>query len=310
MSIIPEDDTWNNLEARLRFFLPEIYQVSDDNVQSVSMGSAALKFGHDGKVAWNEMWGSFCDLAMAGGPPHRGTLLEPEADPQTHSQNTTYDEVVSEICRGITLVTGLYAQPTARSGWVRMYCTSAAMASWLVRAIVMENVSAHSEGLVLNLPAAYGYRVEKEIKNVITAVAKTCHYWLDHTSFSQQQNIASLLRRMERRSPLLQPPVFDQNASYDLQLLVNKTAEAIHRSTNLRLSNHSYKGWLGLECSGVPAAIWMMRALVMSNVLSRREGTVVFVPVNSRSDPEGERLVQIVVETHRIAIEQNILVRA
>jgi sirohydrochlorin cobaltochelatase len=285
MSMIPEDDTWDNLEARLRVFLPEIYQVSDDSVQPVSMGSAALKFGHDGKVAWNEMWGSFCDLAMAGGPPHRGTLLEPEADPQTDPQKTTYDEVVSEICRGITLATGLYAQPTARSGWVRMYCTSAAMASWLVRAIVMENVSAHSEGLVLNLPAAHGYRVEKEIKNVITVVAKTCHYWLDHTSSSQQQNIASLLTRMERRSPLLQPPVFDQNASYDLQLLVNKTAESIRCSTKLGLSNHSYKGWLGLECSGVSASIWMMRALVMSNVLSRREGTVVFVPVNFLSDP-------------------------
>ncbi len=22
------------------------------------------------------MWGSFCDLAMAGGPPHKGKLLE------------------------------------------------------------------------------------------------------------------------------------------------------------------------------------------------------------------------------------------
>ena len=31
----------------------------------------------------------------------------------------------------------------------------------------------------------------------------------------------------------------------------------------------------------------MMRALVASNVLSRREGTTLFVPVNSVTDPTG-----------------------
>ena len=31
----------------------------------------------------------------------------------------------------------------------------------------------------------------------------------------------------------------------------------------------------------------MMRAMVVTNVLSRREGTVLFVPVNPASDPEG-----------------------
>jgi hypothetical protein len=32
----------------------------------------------------------------------------------------------------------------------------------------------------------------------------------------------------------------------------------------------------------------MMRALVASNVLSRREGTVLFVPVNRAADPHGD----------------------
>jgi hypothetical protein len=31
----------------------------------------------------------------------------------------------------------------------------------------------------------------------------------------------------------------------------------------------------------------MMRLLVASNVLTRREGTALFVPVNSATDPEG-----------------------
>ena len=67
------------LEFRLRTMLPEEYQDCYEDVQPVSMGSAGLKYGSDGKVAWNEMWATFCDLAMAGGPPHKGTLLEPGA---------------------------------------------------------------------------------------------------------------------------------------------------------------------------------------------------------------------------------------
>ena len=65
------------LEGRLKAILPAEYQDCYEDVQPVSMGSAGLKYGDDGKVAWDEIWGSFCDLAMAGGPPHKGTLLEP-----------------------------------------------------------------------------------------------------------------------------------------------------------------------------------------------------------------------------------------
>ena len=48
-------------------------------------------------------------------------------------------------------------------------------------------------------------------------------------------------------------------------------------------------------------AVWMMRALVVSNVLSRREGVVLFVPVNPAIDPNGARVAEAVV---RIASAQ------
>ena len=66
------------------------------------------------------------------------------------------------------------------------------MAEWLLRAIVMENISARNEGFMIHLPAGPGYRVEKEIKNVITAIAKTCHYWLYHMGQTQQHQIEDL----------------------------------------------------------------------------------------------------------------------
>ncbi len=67
----------DKLNARLRVLLPEQYQESYESVQPVSMGSAGLKFAPDGQVAWDEIWQTFCDLAMAGGPPHKGALLGP-----------------------------------------------------------------------------------------------------------------------------------------------------------------------------------------------------------------------------------------
>lgn len=77
------------------------------------------------------------------------------------------------------MVTDLRANPSI-PGWVGVHCASQTMAEWLVRAVVTENISARCEGSVLDLPAGPVYRVEKEIKNVITAIAKTSHYWLEH----------------------------------------------------------------------------------------------------------------------------------
>ncbi|SFS07293.1 hypothetical protein SAMN05421771_1317 [Granulicella pectinivorans] len=258
------------LEARLRTILPPEYQETYEEVQPVSMGSAGLVYGSDGRVAWNEMWKSFCDLAMAGGPPHRGTLLEPGLRSEIEGQAGRYRQVVEEICRGITLVTGLEAAASRTAGWVRVECAHAAMAGWLVRAIVMENISCRYEGTVIFLPGGPGYRMEKEIKNVVTVMAKTCHYWLGHMPLAQQEVIADVFAE----EPLVQVG-HDGDGAW--------LAGAIHRETGLRASNHAYAGWLGLECADVRAAIWMMRMMVASHVISRREGTVVFVPVGPES---------------------------
>ena len=43
----------------------------------------------------------------------------------------------------------------------------------------------------------------------------------------------------------------------------------------------------------------MMRALVASNVLARREGTTLFVPINSAVDPDRRRVVSAVADVQR-----------
>lgn len=295
--------TFDELESRLRIILPEDYQHRYEEVQPVSMGSAGLKYGEDGRVAWDEMWVSFCDLAMAGGPPHKGTLLEPGSKAQIDAQPARYKEVVEEICRGIGLVFGLPAEAAPVPGWVRVNCPGWGMAEWLVRAIAMENVSVRTcEGTTVDLPAGPGFRVEKEIKNVITAMAKTCHYWSEHMPATQRRAIANHFELMEADSPLIQPGYDRASAE-----LAHAMGAAIEQSTGLRASERSYAGWLGVVCPDVRSAIWMMRLMVANNLLARREETVVFVPVNAGSDPGGEIVIRRVVQIHGFAATRGVL---
>jgi hypothetical protein len=305
---LDEQKTLKALDEKLRIVLPEDYQDHYEDVQPVSMGSAALKFAKDGKVAWDAIWGTFCDLAMAGGPPHKGILLLPGSPAEIAAQSDKYQQVVAEICRGVTLVTEFPVQPSPMPGWVRVQCESSVMAEWLVRAIVMENVSARSEAFLLDLPAGPGYRIEKEIKNVITSIAKTCHYWLYHMGQTQQRQIEDLFATLALEAPLIQPALADDDSQRaNCQTLRLRITEAILQATGLKSARDQYTTWLGLECPNVRAAIWMMRAMVVSNVLSRREGTILFVPVNPLTDPSGDRVIQSVIRTHGFARARKVL---
>jgi hypothetical protein len=302
----PEDqELLQTLDARLKTILPAEYQECYEDVQPVSMGSAGLKYDAHGKVAWDEIWGSFCDLAMAGGPPHKGTLLEPASSKEIDAAPDRYRDVVAEICRGIRMVSELAVEPSPISGWVRVDCDRKVTAGWLVRAIVMENISAYADGATLYLPAGPAYRLEKEIKNVITVIAKTCHYFADHLWSGQQRDIADLFEKMEAASPLVQPAVLrPEGHGFDAELhraLSSRMGAAIFQATGLAHSGPEYAGWLGIECASVRRAVWMMRALIASNVLARREGTVLFVPVNPSMD-EAEKIVpRAVADVARIS---------
>mgnify|MGYP001237917349 CR=1 FL=1 len=159
--------------------LPPRYRMGK-SVSAAPMASAPMRYNEDGEVAWDEMWTGFCDLALAGGPSHRSTLLEPVTPMEVQADPAAYERVVAEIERGLRLVTGL---PTVRSstpGWIGLQCDSEQMALWLLRAIVVENVCVRREGTTLFFPAGPHFLLEAEIKNVITSVAKTNHYWKEH----------------------------------------------------------------------------------------------------------------------------------
>ncbi|HEX7733790.1 MAG TPA: hypothetical protein VF458_02970 [Ktedonobacteraceae bacterium] len=183
-TLVPAFDSLSSLQcapSQLLDLLPARYQ-ADRAVSAAPMGSAPLRYDEQGQVAWDQMWTDFCDLALAGGPPHRGTLLEPATPEQARADADNYQRVIAEIERGLNLVTGLPIVENSSPGWVGVRCYDEAMALWLLRAIIVENVSVRREGAVLFLPAGPAFQLEKEIKNVITVLAKTHHYWSEHSS--------------------------------------------------------------------------------------------------------------------------------
>jgi sirohydrochlorin cobaltochelatase len=293
------------LESRLRTILPIQYQDSYEDLMPVAMGSAPLKYDLDGRVAWNEIWATFCDLAMAGGPPHRGNFLASPPAEDIEARPDEYRRVAEEISRGIGLITGLTAHPASDLGWVKVVCHGFGMAAWLVRAIVMENVVARHGSEELYLPAGPDFRLEKEIKNVITVVAKTCHYWTGHIPPDQKRSIEGILRTSDLLEPCSSADVRALGSNY--QILLNEICECISRKTGLRSMTNRYVGWIGLACPSVRAAVWMMRAMVGGNILARREESLLFVPINPVADAMGERVVSSIVRIHYLASVKKIL---
>ena len=141
------------------------------------MASAPMRYRDDGTVDWGTMWESFCALAAEGGPPHRGATLYAPASPDTASPS--YALACDEIVRGIRETSELACAPF-EPGWIAVQCDTAGMARWLAEAVAQEGVQSRHDDDLLLVPVGDSWSVGGEIKNVITVVAKTAHYWREH----------------------------------------------------------------------------------------------------------------------------------
>jgi sirohydrochlorin cobaltochelatase len=291
------------LDAKIKALLPSQYQHCYGDVKPVSMGSVGLKYGPDGTVAWDEIWTTFCDLALAGGPPHRGTLLEPVAPEDALGEPEKYQQVVEEIGRGLWLVTSLPVQPRIMPGWVGLRCDDETMAAWLVRAVVVENVIARQEQTVLLLPAGPHFRLEKEIKNIVTVVAKTCHYWTGHMPATEQASVAAAVNGSAVDTRLLEPasPTEVRAAPSEYQAVVGAIERGVRQATALQPVPSRYLGWVGVECTDLEMAVWLMRAVIVENVLVRREDNVLYLPANPRfAGEDSQRVVEALSHAWRL----------
>jgi hypothetical protein len=146
---------------------------------AVLMSAAPFVWRDDGRPDWGGMWESFCELALYGGPPHRGPDNPLRASASTGPDAESDPDMVAEMQRGIWETARLYAEP-GEPGWLAVTCDSRTMAAWLCAAIIIENVDARVEEDRLLLPAGPGYRLQDEVKSIITVIAKTHHYWRAH----------------------------------------------------------------------------------------------------------------------------------
>ena len=144
------------------------------------MSAAPFVWRSDGRPDWGAMWSSFCELALFGGPPHRGPESALAGGARGDAASDT-SGAVEEIRRGIWETTGLYSEPAA-PGWLAVTCESPRMAAWLCATIILENVEARCDEERLLLPADSSFAVEDQVKSVVTVVAKTHHYWSAHTA--------------------------------------------------------------------------------------------------------------------------------
>jgi sirohydrochlorin cobaltochelatase len=268
------------LDAKLNALLPPQYQSCYDEVSPSSMGSAGLRYGADGKVAWDEIWTSFCDLALAGGPAHRGTLLEAVSAEEALADADRYREVTEEIARGIRMATGLEIVSSSTPGWVGGRCDSEAMAAWLVRAIIVENVTVRRTGDVLLLPAGPHFRLHKEIKNVITSLAKTHHYWAFHMPAGRPTVPGTLVEPATPAEARAEPEKYNA--------VVDEIASRVRQTTGLTTVPSPALGWVGVRCRDEAMAVWLMRAVIVEDVLVRREGHVLYLPASPDFAPGAE----------------------
>lgn len=264
------------LDAKINALLPPRYQHCYTTVSPDSMGSAGLRYTRDGKVAWDEIWTTFCDLALAGGPPHRGTLLEPVPEADVAAAPSRYRNVVAEIGRAIQMTTYLPVVDGYRPGWVGVRCESREEAAWLQLAVNAENVSARRRDDVFQIPAGPDFRVEKEIKNVVVALAKTQHYWDGHLTAAQQS-----LAGEDVWEPATPAEAAAAPAEYEAALGL---VEEGLRAAGLPAPPRRYVGWVGVRTAGEEEAVWLLRAVLVERVLARREENVLYLPVGATPD--------------------------
>lgn len=244
---LPDAD---EIDRRLRILLPPEYHDSYPTLTAKPMGGAGLQYDTDGRVAWHRIWQAFCDLAIAGGPPHKGRLLGPGSYALIGQRPDDHLDVLEELGRGLTMGSELPTEESPHLGWIRVVCHSDTMAAWMYRAITTENVAVRRDGRALDLPASPTFTLEKEIKNVVTVVAKTAHYWMNHIPREQKGAIAELITSMDAEAPLIEPDWRDDG-----------TAD-----------------WRQVVCGSVADALVMMRTFIAANVLARREDVTVCVP--------------------------------
>ena len=146
VSVVPEeslDRARAGIDQRFSPIVPLVPSPAMSGTPAPAMGRAPFVYDTTGRPHWSSMWESFCELALFGGPPHRGPVSalrvkDARAPAATRSRQRREEfDAVAEIRRGIEETTGLPTAP-AEPGWLAVTCESARMAAWLCAVIILK----------------------------------------------------------------------------------------------------------------------------------------------------------------------------
>ncbi len=129
------------------------------------------------------------------------------------------------------------------------------------------------DSLFFNSRPAPTFRVEKEIKNVVVALAKSSHYWDGHLTAAQQSLAAEGVWEAATPSEAAANP-----SEYEAAV---REVENSLLAARLPTSPRRYVGWVGVETGSEEDAVWLLRAVLVEQVLARREGKVLYLPVGA-----------------------------
>ena len=195
--MIDEDEWARAIEASPSIMKLEQMDHHGEPLVRAPMSAAPFAWRDDGRPDWGAMWTGFCELALYGGPPHRG-IDDALPPPQAAADEIIRDAMVDEMVRGIFETTDLVAEPSP-GGWLRVTCDSKRMAAWLCATIILENVDARVEEQFLYVPGDRDFHLKDQVKSVITVVAKCNHYWQAHIASEEGLSAA----RAEAKAILL-----------------------------------------------------------------------------------------------------------
>jgi len=112
------------------------------------------------------------------------------------------------------------------------------------------------------------------------------HCWTSHGPARQDQSIFT---------PLLYPLTYCQNSltESDYQLLVTPMAGSLSQISGWDCDPARYYGWIGVMCPSVEATVWLLRMLIVSGIMVRREESTLYLPTGNGTAPQAAQVVKV-----------------
>ena len=127
----------------------------------------------------------------------------------------------------------------------------------------------------------------------MVALSKTHHYWDGHLTGAEQS-----LAREDVWEPATPAEAAASPAEYEVA--AGEVEEGV-RAAGLPTSPRRYVGWVGIETAGEEEAVWLLRAVLVEQVLARGEEGLLYLSVGATPDAgQAARVVRAIQQAWQL----------